>query len=995
LLLISACSAPGAGSGEVVAKASSAIAPADTDPSVDRPPPVLNLRSKGDYSGSTYASQVDIQFRVAGVKWDPPAGTTGSLNYEVYREGLLTYRGPGDPVLGNISPDWSQQLSGATHHFDVGYRNSAGVLSQLSSLDIVVPPPPNGFFGAPVSSKDADHTLTLGIVLLRFQDAPGPIPFTKDAMTARIFDATPGARSVRNYFRDTSRGRVDVVGDVFDWSVMTDASGTPRLLANECPELITDPTNQFYGLSTHFYTCAAWNDLPGITQRAGVDPTQYDGLIYYVFGVAGDGTVIYPYLAASAQSDADGLPSLSFTLHELGHELSLTHSYGATCPGPDLYNLGGDACPTTAGVSRNTYDSQAPESRFSHSYRMHTLQQYFLGFLHDDEWTTHHVGDGNATYTLGSPESASPLKQLRVELAPNFFYFLENRTATGWDAGFPGEQGYQDPEGVALWLWSPRFLGNNSEQTPVVMSNMQPGACYVDPYRNLSIGVVSKDAAAGTMAIEVRTDGTRCACLNGTFDSGVETDVDCGGECVQKCALGQKCEQDSDCGTLNGRPLNCSVETGICTTVTKDGAACSSNAECAGNLCLNGACAPQALQVDVGDGFACALLFGGRIRCWGQNDQGQLGVATSGSVGDEPGEVGPGLARVPLSGPATSFSLGATHGCAILQSGGVECWGSNNHGQLGAGDNSSHLGATVAADIGGAAAQLALGQEFSCARLTDGSVKCWGNNSFGRLGVGHTRDIGDDPNEMGSNLIAIALPRAAATIATGDTHACAKLSSPNEVRCWGLNFFGEAGVSSSYGVSYGDSSDELVPQPVALGTGFSPLTITLGSQHTCSRTSVFAAGQLKCWGANSLGQLGLGDTTWRGKDPASMGDALPVVPLTASRIDSGGNATCSIDSASNVRCLGFGTVTAQPGLGTVELGDQPNEVANLPPIDLGGAAFSIAVGRDSACAVMSPAAVIKCWGENEKGQLGVGDAVARGTSVAQMGANLAHVGIWP
>ena len=113
---------------------------------------------------------------------------------------------------------------------------------------------------------------------------------------------------------------------------------------------------------------------------------------------------------------------------------------------------------------------------------------------------------------------------------------------------------------------------------------------------------------------------------------------------------------------------------------------------------------------------------------------------------------------------AQRFSLGGTYSCAILYGGVIKCWGGNDYGKLGLGDLSNHGDASAdqmgdnlpVVDLGtGRTAKMisaSTGGAHTCAVLDDDSVKCWGWNDSGQLGLGDTSNRGDGPGEMGDNL---------------------------------------------------------------------------------------------------------------------------------------------------------------------------------------------------------------------------------------------------
>ena len=205
-------------------------------------------------------------------------------------------------------------------------------------------------------------------------------------------------------------------------------------------------------------------------------------------------------------------------------------------------------------------------------------------------------------------------------------------------------------------------------------------------------------------------------------------------------------------------------------------------------------------------------------------------------------------------------------------------------GQLGLGDPASRgvspgqMGDNLpAVDLGTGKTAVAIAAYGpSCAILNDGSIKCWGHNYYGALGLGDTQNRGDDPGEMGDNLPAVDLGagKTAIAIGAGVFHTCALLSD-NRVKCWGGNDFGQLGLGDTLhrGDNPGEMGDNL--PAVDLGPGITPLAIAAGTYGTCA---LLNGGRAKCWGDNSAGQLGLGDTNARGDNPFEMGGSLPFTP---------------------------------------------------------------------------------------------------------------------
>ena len=419
-----------------------------------------------------------------------------------------------------------------------------------------------------------------------------------------------------------------------------------------------------------------------------------------------------------------------------------------------------------------------------------------------------------------------------------------------------------------------------------------------------------------------------------------------------------------------------------------------------------------ATALTAGDGFSCALLDNAAVKCWGSNTNGQLGLGNTAARGDGPGEMGDNLPTVDLGAgrTATAIAAGFAYACALLDNAAVKCWGLNSTGELGLGDTAKrgdepgemgdnlpavNLGTSRTATMitaGGIAGEGA----HTCALLDNATVKCWGNNANGQLGLGDTANRGDTSGEMGDSLAAVSLGtgRTAGAVAVGGIHTCALLDNAT-VKCWGYND-GQLGLGDTVvrGDGPGEMGDTL--PAVSLGTGRTAAAITPGDVHTCVRLD---SGTLKCWGRNDFGQLGLGDTVDRGDNGGEMGDALPAVDLGSGggrgvvSVGAGATHSCALLEGGSVRCWGDGTAGLL-GLGdTVTRGDGAGEMGNnLPAVSLGAgrSATALAVGDLHSCALLDNGSV-KCWGDNAFGQLGVGDTADRGDNPGEMGDALLAV----
>jgi alpha-tubulin suppressor-like RCC1 family protein len=366
-----------------------------------------------------------------------------------------------------------------------------------------------------------------------------------------------------------------------------------------------------------------------------------------------------------------------------------------------------------------------------------------------------------------------------------------------------------------------------------------------------------------------------------------------------------------------------------------------------------------------------------------------------GGGGSDPGSTSTsGGGTTSVSRTALQMTAGSDHACAILDNSTVKCWGSNLSGELGVGDMNLRQ-APVAINLGSGLTpvQLAAGSSYTCARFDNGSVKCWGSNLNGNLGLGDTNHRGDGPDEMGDNLheVDLGAGRTAVEISVSTFHTCARLDN-GTVKCWGLNDYGQLGLGDQ--LNRGDDPEEMGDKlpAIDLGAGRTAAGIALGDRTTCV---LLDTGSVKCWGKKSQLGLGLSSTSsGLGENPGEMGDSLPPVELgtgrTALAIYSSHTNTCAKLDNNTLKCWG-GNQHGQIGVGDFESrGDDLNEMGDmLPAIDLGAGrtAVEIDLGAGHVCARLDNATV-KCWGRNHHGQLGQGDDIARGGVPGEMGSNL-------
>jgi alpha-tubulin suppressor-like RCC1 family protein len=227
--------------------------------------------------------------------------------------------------------------------------------------------------------------------------------------------------------------------------------------------------------------------------------------------------------------------------------------------------------------------------------------------------------------------------------------------------------------------------------------------------------------------------------------------------------------------------------------------------------------------------------------------------------------------------------------------------------------------------------------------VTGGGVKCWGTNDYGELGG----------TAVGAVAIPIAAASGAVSVAAGDVHSCAVVSSA--LLCWGGNADGQVGD--------GTTTDRFAPMPIPALAGARAVAVSAGAFHTCA---LVGDARVLCWGSNASGQLGDG-TTNDHTTPVDV--AWPSPPASVTAIAAGRFHTCAVTSGTRgtsggqVFCWGS-NVAGQLGDGTT--------TDRSAPVAVGVSdAVGIAAGNDHTCAVLDTGSV-RCWGSNDSGQLGDG-----------------------
>jgi alpha-tubulin suppressor-like RCC1 family protein len=377
--------------------------------------------------------------------------------------------------------------------------------------------------------------------------------------------------------------------------------------------------------------------------------------------------------------------------------------------------------------------------------------------------------------------------------------------------------------------------------------------------------------------------------------------------------------------------------------------------------------------LDLGAYHSCALLSDATVRCWGYGTDGALGYGNPATIGDDETPASAGPVDIGDGRTATALSAGSVHTCARLDNGTVRCWGFGGNGRLGSG-NTDNIGDNETPAVAGTvnlgaertAAAVTAGRGHTCVVLDNGSVDCWGFGADGRLGYGNTDSIGDNetPGEIGP--VNLGTARTATAITAGEAHTCALLDD-GTVRCWGANASGQLGYGNTTPV--GDDETPDTAGPVKLGTGRTAVAITAGSFHTCA---LLDNATVRCWGFGRVGALGYGNTDSIGANetPDVTGPVNLGAERRATAISAGAFHTCALLDNGAVRCWGFGRAGRLGYANANSVGDDetPDTVG---PVDLGTgrAAVAVSTGETHSCARLDDGSV-RCWGHGANGRLG-------------------------
>lgn len=356
-------------------------------------------------------------------------------------------------------------------------------------------------------------------------------------------------------------------------------------------------------------------------------------------------------------------------------------------------------------------------------------------------------------------------------------------------------------------------------------------------------------------------------------------------------------------------------------------------------------------QLSAGNNHTCAALSNGHGVCWGDNSYDELGTEP-GSYSDRPRIVyfsdGPMMDRIRTVGSGTHFS------CVLRDDGSVYCWGDNTFGEIGSGWGGAFIKLPTQVWLATTATSISVGAYHACAVVQDASVWCWGRNTWGELGDGTMVDRSAPVQVVITDSAGHKTPLSGVlSVEAGACHTCAILADTSAA-CWGSNSDGRVGD--------GTVNDKLSPSAVITTDGMGHIvhltdivSISAGNSHTCAILSYDLSGA--CWGSNVDGQLGNPAVAVNATSPVS-------VAVTAAEISAGGAHSCAALADGRLACWGSNRY-GQLGIGPVDGSQSP-----VFP-EARGAVLKVSSGEYHSCALLLDSTV-QCWGRGDSGQLGGG-----------------------
>jgi alpha-tubulin suppressor-like RCC1 family protein len=349
----------------------------------------------------------------------------------------------------------------------------------------------------------------------------------------------------------------------------------------------------------------------------------------------------------------------------------------------------------------------------------------------------------------------------------------------------------------------------------------------------------------------------------------------------------------------------------------------------------------SATAVACGYGHTAVLLADGTVRTFGNNTYGALGVNDT-TQRNTP-------VTVQNISTATAVSCGTYHTAVLLADGTVRTFGRNIYAALGTNDTTNRLTPVQVFGISSSATAIACGGYFTAVVLADGTVRTFGRNNGGQLGI----NSGDQSRLTPVQVFGISSSATAVSCGANNT---AVLLADGTVRTFGFNTSGQLGVN--------DFTDRYTPVTVLNITSATAVAYGNGGSYAIV---LLADGTVRTFGFNNTGQLGVNDTTDRQTPVQVFG-----ISSSATAVAGGGNHAVVLLADGTVRTFGQ---NAQGALGINNTVSRltPVESITLPARTLAG---SVGCGSSHTAVVLKDGTV-RTFGRNQFGQLGVGDTTSR------------------
>ncbi|MEO8797693.1 MAG: hypothetical protein ABI551_07405 [Polyangiaceae bacterium] len=352
-----------------------------------------------------------------------------------------------------------------------------------------------------------------------------------------------------------------------------------------------------------------------------------------------------------------------------------------------------------------------------------------------------------------------------------------------------------------------------------------------------------------------------------------------------------------------------------------------------------------------------AVVF---VACGGASPSPTTAAAVSGG-GD--------TATAAIGANAPAIACGDFHDCARMANGTVRCWGRNRDGELG--DGGAVNGVKTPASVAGLSdvAQVAVGSDFSCARFTNGTVSCWGSGKI----------LGDGNDVQKVKPSPVKGITGAVDLQAGGYVACVKTRA-GAAKCWGLDAVvkggptsGVAKISASGAHACVLTDDGTVKcwgegawAPTARPTFADPpvssaRALSSGDSFACT---LAPGGAVSCFGRNEQGELGANPDEDNHITPVAVRDVAGIAQIASAE-----SHTCAVGTDGSLTCWGSNT-EGELGRGTTTTQELAAKVSGLSNV------VAVAPGADHVCATTRDGATW-CWGANKYGQIGDGTTDAR------------------